>query len=56
VWGHSGDILDFHADLWYLPRSGVTLTALVDYQAGGEGKDKDRLAAQLIADLRARRP
>jgi hypothetical protein len=56
VWGHSGDILGFHADLWYLPRSGVTVAALINYQAGGESPDKDRLAEQLINDARALRP
>jgi D-alanyl-D-alanine carboxypeptidase len=56
VWGHSGDILGFHADLWYLPRSGVTVAALINYQAGGESPDKDRLAEQLISDMRPHRP
>ena len=56
VWGHSGDITGFHADLWYLPRSGVTVAALVNYQAGAESRDKDRLAEQLINDMRALRP
>jgi hypothetical protein len=34
----------------------VTTAALVNYQAGAESKDKDRLAAQLINDMRALRP
>jgi len=54
VWGHSGDITGFHADLWYLPNTGVTVTALINYQAGGESQDKSRLAEQLIKDLGAR--
>ena len=56
VWGHSGDITGFHADLWYLPNSGVTVTALINYQAGAESQDKSRLAEQLIKDMRALSP
>ena len=56
VWGHSGDILGFHADLWHLPKSRVTVAALINYQAGGESPDKDRLAETLISDIRAIRP
>lgn len=55
VWGHSGDILRFHADLGYLPSSGVTGTALINYH-GGDSEDKDLLAEQLIKDTRALRP
>jgi D-alanyl-D-alanine carboxypeptidase len=55
VWGHSGDIVGFHADLWYLPNSRVTVAALINYQAGGESPDKQRLAEELISDLRALR-
>jgi D-alanyl-D-alanine carboxypeptidase len=36
VWGHSGDIFGFHADLWYVPRSQVTVAALVNRQNGGD--------------------
>jgi hypothetical protein len=36
VWGHSGDILGFHGDLWYLPQSRATVAALINHQAGGE--------------------
>jgi D-alanyl-D-alanine carboxypeptidase len=53
VWGHSGDITGFHADLWYLPRSRVTVAALINYQAGAESPDKQRLAEDLISDMRA---
>ena len=56
VWGHSGDIVGFHADLWYLPKSRVTVAALINYQAGGESPDKDRLAESLISDIRALGP
>jgi hypothetical protein len=56
VWGHSGDILGFHADLWHFPKSRVTVAALINYQAGGESPDKDRLAETLISDIRAFRP
>ena len=56
VWGHSGDITGFHADLWYLPASQTTVAALINYQAGGESRDKHRLAEQLISDLRALGP
>jgi D-alanyl-D-alanine carboxypeptidase len=56
VWGHSGDILGFHADLWHLPKSRVTVAALINYQAGGDSPDKDRLAETLISDIRAFRP
>ena len=56
VWGHSGDISGFHAELWYVPRIGVTVVALVNYQAGPESRDKDRLAEQLVKDMRALRP
>lgn len=31
VWGHSGDISGFHADLWYLPKSQVTVAALIHH-------------------------
>jgi hypothetical protein len=34
----------------------VTVVALVNYQAGGESRDKDRLAEQLVNDMRALRP
>ena len=56
VWGHSGDISGFHSDLWYVPSSGVTVAALVNYQAGAESEDKDRLADQLAKDMRALGP
>ena len=56
VWGHSGDIVGFHSDLWYVPESGVTVAALINYQAGGESTDKHRLAEELISDVRARSP
>ena len=56
VWAHSGDITGFHADLWYLPRSGVTVAALINYQAGAERPDKQRLAESLITDTRALGP
>jgi len=56
VWGHSGDMLGFHADLWYVPRTGMTVAALINYQAGPEGTDKRRLAEQLIAAVRAPAP
>jgi D-alanyl-D-alanine carboxypeptidase len=51
VWGHSGDIVGFHADLWHLPRSRVTVAALVNYQDGAESQDKHRLAEALIGDM-----
>jgi D-alanyl-D-alanine carboxypeptidase len=54
VWGHSGDIGGFHADLWYVPRTGVTVAALINYQAGSDSRDKHRLAEALIADTSAR--
>jgi hypothetical protein len=53
VWGHSGDIVGFHADLWHVPRSGVTVVALLNLQAGGESRDKGRLAELLISDATA---
>lgn len=56
VWGHSGDIVGFHADVWHLPRSGATVAALINHQAGAESPDKDRLAGALISDIRALRP
>jgi D-alanyl-D-alanine carboxypeptidase len=56
VWGHSGDTVGFHADLWYLPKSRITVAALINYQAGGESPDKDRLAKNLIRDMRALGP
>jgi D-alanyl-D-alanine carboxypeptidase len=56
VWGHSGDIVGFHADLWYLPNSQVTVAALINHQAGAESPDKQRLAESLISDLRALGP
>jgi D-alanyl-D-alanine carboxypeptidase len=52
VWGHSGDITGFHADLWHVPESGITVAALVNLQAGPDGTDKRRLAERLIGDLR----
>jgi hypothetical protein len=30
--------------------------ALIDHQAGGESRDKDRLAEQLISDIQALAP
>jgi D-alanyl-D-alanine carboxypeptidase len=56
VWGHGGDIDGFHADLWHVPRSGVTVVALLNAQAGADSRDKDHLAAQLIEDMRAAAP
>jgi hypothetical protein len=53
VWGHSGDISGFHADLWYLPKSGVTVAALTNYQAGADSPGKHRLAGDLISDTHA---
>jgi D-alanyl-D-alanine carboxypeptidase len=53
VWGHSGDITGFHADLWYLPKSRLTVAALTNYQAGPDSADKHRLAEELIADVTA---
>jgi D-alanyl-D-alanine carboxypeptidase len=55
VWGHSGDIAGFHADLWFLPRSKVTVAALVNYQGGGDDPDKQRLVESLISDVATRR-
>lgn len=34
IWGHIGDIVGCHADLWHAPESGVTVAALINYQAG----------------------
>lgn len=51
VWGHSGDITGFHADLWHVPESGITVAALVNLQAGPDGPDKRRLAERLIENL-----
>jgi D-alanyl-D-alanine carboxypeptidase len=56
VWGHSGDIVGFHADLWHIPESGTTVAALINYQAGGESPDKQRLAEELISNWRAFSP
>jgi D-alanyl-D-alanine carboxypeptidase len=56
VWGHSGDITGFHADLWYLPKSRVTVAALINFQAGGESPDKHELVEELISDARALGP
>jgi D-alanyl-D-alanine carboxypeptidase len=56
VWGHSGDITGFHADLWHLPKSGMTVAALMNHQAGSESRGKDRLAEQLIGDMQAIAP
>jgi D-alanyl-D-alanine carboxypeptidase len=56
VWGHSGDVVGFHADLWYVPESGVTVAALINHQAGVERTDKHRLAEELISDVHARSP
>jgi D-alanyl-D-alanine carboxypeptidase len=53
VWGHGGDIVGFHAGLWHVPRSGVTVAALLNYQAGAEAADKDRLAEELLKDVAA---
>jgi D-alanyl-D-alanine carboxypeptidase len=56
VWGHSGDIAGFHADLWFLPRSKVTVAALVNYQGGPDDPAKRRLAERLVDAVRALRP
>jgi D-alanyl-D-alanine carboxypeptidase len=56
VWGHSGDIVGFHADLWHIPESAVTVAALINYQAGGESQDKHLLAEELISHRRALDP
>jgi D-alanyl-D-alanine carboxypeptidase len=51
VWGHSGDIVGFHADLWHLPKLRTTVAALVNYQAGADSPDKQKLVEELIGDL-----
>jgi D-alanyl-D-alanine carboxypeptidase len=56
VWGHSGDIDGFHADLWYLPKTRVTVAALINYQAGADSPNKQRLVDELISDTRALGP
>jgi D-alanyl-D-alanine carboxypeptidase len=55
VWGHSGDITGFHADLWHVPASGITVAALVNLQAGPDGADKRRLAERLIEEAQTDR-
>jgi D-alanyl-D-alanine carboxypeptidase len=56
VWGHRGDITGVHADLWSRPTSQGTVAALIEHQAGAESRDKQRLAENLISDLRALGP
>ena len=52
VWIHSGDIDGFHADLAYLPKYGVTVAALNDYERHQPGA-RD-LVEGLIADVARR--
>jgi D-alanyl-D-alanine carboxypeptidase len=53
VWGHSGDITGFHADLWHVPQHGVTVAALVNAQADPDSRDRREIAEALIAEARA---
>jgi D-alanyl-D-alanine carboxypeptidase len=46
AWGHSGDIYGFHADLWRLPSSDVTVVALVNRNLQ-DGPGRRRLAEAL---------
>jgi D-alanyl-D-alanine carboxypeptidase len=56
VWGHSGDILGFHADLWYLPRSQITVAALSNTELPPETVHRHQLAESLIHSVRGPRP
>jgi D-alanyl-D-alanine carboxypeptidase len=51
VWGHSGDIDGFHADLWYVPSEHVTVATLGNYLEG-DGDEHRELAEALLAELR----
>jgi D-alanyl-D-alanine carboxypeptidase len=49
VWGHSGDITGFHADLVHLPKHGVTIAAVHNLQHGQQGQEA--LVEELIFDV-----
>ena len=53
AWGHSGDITGFHADLWHLPRSGITVAALTNQQSDETGQPR-LLAERLIQAVNSR--
>ena len=43
VWGHSGDIAGFHADLWHLPGRAITVAALINYRQAAKAPPRTGL-------------
>jgi D-alanyl-D-alanine carboxypeptidase len=51
AWGHPGDVIGFHAELWYLPKYRATIAALGNYQTGEFLGPQRALAEVLIAEV-----
>jgi Beta-lactamase len=51
AWGHPGDVIGFHAELWYLPKYRATIAALGNYQTGEFLGPQRALAEALIAEV-----
>jgi D-alanyl-D-alanine carboxypeptidase len=49
AWGHSGDIYGFHADLWHLPSSDVTVVALLNRNLDDEHQRLVQALARVAA-------
>jgi D-alanyl-D-alanine carboxypeptidase len=54
VWGHIGDITGFHAELWYLPKRGITVAALMNFQEGLASRGQHDVTEALIEALSSR--
>ena len=53
AWGHPGGITGFHAEAWYLPKTGVTIVALANLEASpAVARNQDQIARDLAAVVR----
>jgi D-alanyl-D-alanine carboxypeptidase len=51
AWGHPGDVIGFHAELWYLPKYRATVAVLGNYQTGEFLGPQRGLAEVLIGEV-----
>ena len=53
AWGHQGGITGFHAEAWYLPKTGVTIVALANLESSSAvARNADQIARDLAAVVR----
>jgi hypothetical protein len=53
AWGHPGGVTGFHAEAWYLPKTGVTIVALANLEASDAvARNADQIARDLAAVVR----